>query len=73
MTWNQIDSAPRHGSGYEKIARRSFNVSIPKHIAEDRDLIAFRFFAMAPMVGYRDKAVFHVIWLDIDFDVYDHG
>lgn len=32
-----------------------------------------RFFATVPMVGYRYRAVFHVIWLDIDFDICDHG
>ncbi|RMJ55604.1 hypothetical protein IPC1271_20340 [Pseudomonas aeruginosa] len=29
--------------------------------------------AIAPMVGYRDGRVFHILWIDRDFTVYDHG
>jgi hypothetical protein len=73
LTWNQIDCAPRHGLGYEKIARYAINSSIPPHVTEDVNFIAFRFYSMAPMVGYRDRNVFHVIWFDRAFRLYSHG
>lgn len=72
LTWAQIYSSPRHGLGFEKIARDSICGSIPSHITEDVNFIAFRFCGMAAMVGYQDKAVFHVIWLDRDFTLYKH-
>jgi hypothetical protein len=72
LTWAQIRSSHRHGCGYEKIGRDSFKVAIPDHITDDVSLIAFRFCAKAPMVGYRDGAIFYVIWIDRGFSVYKH-
>lgn len=72
LTWSQIKASPRHGLGYEKIDRNAIKSSIPTHIKDDVNFIAFRFCGMAPMVGYRDAAVFYVIWLDRDFTLYPH-
>jgi hypothetical protein len=72
LTWSQINACPRHGSGSEKIARSSIGAPIPSHLKDDVNFIAFRFFGKAPMVGYRDGAVFYVIWLDRDFTLYPH-
>jgi len=73
LTWNQIYSSNRHASGCEKISRDSIKVPIPKHIPEDANFIAFRFYGMAPMIGYRDETIFYIIWLDIHFSVYSHS
>lgn len=32
MTWSQINSSARHGSGYKRIAQNSIKAPIPKHI-----------------------------------------
>lgn len=72
LSWSQIESSPRHGLGFEKISRNSIKVAIPSHLTEDVNLIAFRFCGMAPMIGYRERAIFHIIWLDRDFTVYKH-
>ena len=72
LTWSQINSSDRHGSGYERIAQNSIKAAISAHITEDVNLIAFRFCGMAPMVGYRDGAIFYVIWLDRSFKLYKH-
>ena len=72
LTWSEINACPRHGLGYEKIARSSIRAPIPSHLKDDVNFIAFRFFGKAPMVGYRDGAVFYVIWLDRDFTLYPH-
>ncbi|MEK8022122.1 MAG: hypothetical protein VSS75_035035 [Candidatus Parabeggiatoa sp.] len=58
LTWNQIYSSNRHGSGCEKIARNSIKVPIPQHIPDDANFLAFRFYGMAPMIGYRDGSIF---------------
>jgi hypothetical protein len=73
LTWNEIISSPRHGCGYEKIARNAIRESIPSHIQDDVNLMAFRFCANAPMVGYREENIFHVVWLDRAFTLYNHG
>ena len=72
-TWRELRQMPRHGMGYEKIAASSLNTDLPAHLADqDINLIAFRFNAMAPMVGYREKSTFHVIWIDRNFTLYNH-
>ncbi|HLP89845.1 MAG TPA: hypothetical protein VK184_14810 [Nostocaceae cyanobacterium] len=73
LTWSQIKSQHRHKLGYEKIARDAIKAPIPKFITEDVTFIAFRFSGMKPMVGYRDSAIFYVIWLDRNFTLYDHS
>lgn len=73
LTWNQIRSAPRHGLGSEKIPRDRFLVPIPSYIANDEVFIAFRFYHLAPMIGIRRDQIFHIIWFDKDFNVYNHG
>lgn len=73
LTWSQIQASPRHGLGYEKIEQSAIKSSIPSHITADVNLIAFRFCGMAPMVGYRDGAIFYIIWLDRDFTLYSHS
>ncbi|MEG4825378.1 hypothetical protein QUB07_06730 [Microcoleus sp. F8-C5] len=72
LTWSQINASSRHGSGYEKIARSSIRSPIPSHLKDDVNFIAFRFCGKAPMVGYRDGAVFYVIWLDRNYTLYPH-
>lgn len=73
MSWNDIRQAPRHGLGSEIIAREAINVGIPSHITEDVNLLAFRFNGMKPMIGYRcSRGVFHVLWLDRDYTIYNH-
>lgn len=72
-TWMQLKQSDRHGLGYEIINRNSIRASIPRHITEDVNIIAFRFCDKAPMVGYREGAIFHIIWLDRNFSIYPHG
>ncbi|MEB3162346.1 MAG: hypothetical protein VKK80_03880 [Prochlorothrix sp.] len=73
LSWTEIISAPRHGLGCEKIKRNSIRSAIPAHITEEVNFIAFRFYGKAPIVGYREGNIFHLIWLDRNFKLYDHG
>jgi hypothetical protein len=73
LTWNQIRNTQRHGLGSEKIERSSLHVAIPKAIKEDATFIAIRFSGLKPMVGYQDGRIFHIIWFDKNYDLYDHG
>lgn len=72
QTWNEIACSGRHGAGYEKISKHQIKRNIPIHISDDVNLIAFRFFGKAPMIGYRQKNIFFVLWFDRAFTVYKH-
>jgi hypothetical protein len=74
--WSELKGVQAHGLGYERIDRKDMRVAIPSQITNDIDIIAFRFSGKKPMVGYRDardRKLFHVVWLDRKFKVYNHG
>ncbi|EJM22034.1 hypothetical protein PMI21_00216 [Pseudomonas sp. GM18] len=73
LTWQQLRQAPRHGLGYEIIARTSLKAPVPAVVTEDVHLIAFRAIGKAPMVGFRFGRIFHVLWVDRAYTLYDHG
>ena len=73
LSWRELRQAPRHGLGYEKISRTAIRGAIPSHIAEEVGFIAFRFYGKAPLVGYRDGEIFHIVWVDREFKLYAHG
>jgi len=73
LTWAEISKSHRHGLGYEKIAKNSIRATIPTHIQDDVTFIAFRFYGKAPMVGYREGTIFHLLWIDRAFTLYHHG
>lgn len=73
LTWVEVQRAPRHGLGTEKIDRASIKVNIPDRITEDVTLLVMRFHGTRPMVGFRDRQIFHIIWFDHNYSVYDHG
>ncbi|MFN8715204.1 MAG: hypothetical protein ACK5Z2_20310 [Bacteroidota bacterium] len=72
MSWQQINTAQRHGLGWEKISQSSVRAGIPRHVTPDVDLLAFRFSGLAPFVGYRNLAVFHILFIDSKFNLYNH-
>lgn len=73
MTWQDIFEAYRHGAGQEKIAKNSIRVPIPACVKEDTNLIAIRYNGKAPIIGFRENEVFHVLWVDFDYSVYKHS
>lgn len=72
FTWQQIQVEKRHGYGHEIISRDSLRIRIPDGITEETRILAFRFSKKKPMIGYRRESVFHIIYLDRNFDAYDH-
>ena len=73
MTWNDIIQADKHGFGREQIPQDKIRAKMPSHITKDMTLIALRFSGKKPMVGYQHKAMFHILWFDRDFKLYNHG
>lgn len=73
MKWLEVINAPRHGAGKEKINTNSIQVAVPRFVTDDVDLWSLRFTQRKAMVGWRSGDVFHVVWIDHNFTVYNHG
>lgn len=73
MTWLQIQNAPRHGMGTEKIPRDRIKPAIHPRVTEDVTLLALRYNGFHPMVGFREGRTFNVLYVDHSMDVYPHG
>ncbi len=74
LTWTEIKKAPKHGLGTEKIPKDAIKAPMPSFITEEVDeFLVFRYHGKNPMVGYRQKDVFFVLWFDHNFTLYDHG
>ncbi|MDO8684913.1 MAG: hypothetical protein Q7N50_15725 [Armatimonadota bacterium] len=69
--WHDLENSNYHGIGCERIKR--LKVKRPEDLSDDTIFIAFRFSGMKPMVGHRENDVFHILWFDREFNVYDHG
>ncbi|WP_340124449.1 hypothetical protein [Methylobacter svalbardensis] len=73
LTWNQIKQLDKHGLGTEKIPKAQIKAPIPRFITDELDhLLVFRYKGLHPMVGYRQRDVFFVLWFDHDFSLYSH-
>ncbi len=74
LTWQQVQNAPRHGLGSEKISWDSIKEKgVLSGVPEDATILAIRYNGKKPLIGYRDGEVLHVICLDHNFSVYRHG
>jgi hypothetical protein len=72
LRWIEIEASPRHGLGTEKIVRTSIKPDIPKIVPRDATFIAIRFAGLAPIIGFREKNIYHIVFIDAHFNVYDH-
>lgn len=70
MSWAQIKQSGRHKHGYEPISQ--LDAQLPDAAPTGARAIAFRFADMAPMIGYREHAVFYVVAFDRKFKLYKH-
>ncbi|EFE48732.1 hypothetical protein NEIELOOT_02709 [Neisseria elongata subsp. glycolytica ATCC 29315] len=74
LTWENIKKADRHGLGTEKIAKNSIKAPMPRFITDEvADFLVFRYNDTCPMVGYRHKDIFFVLWFDHNFTLYNHS
>lgn len=74
MTWLQIEQTNRHGLGSEKIAINAIRPACPSFITADvKFLLALRFQNNKPFIGFKNGYIFHVIFIDRAFNVYNHG
>ena len=73
MTWAEIKRSGRHQLGTEIIKRDSLNVNLPLNLSDDIKLLAFRYYDTRPFVGYRRGKIFHILYVDHDYTLYNHG
>ena len=71
LTWNQIDSSDRHSNGYEKIDLSQIHENT-EMFSTDNALV-FRYKGTKAMIGFRKSHIYHVVYLDDDYSVYNHG
>ena len=46
---------------------------IPKEVTKDVNIIVFRYHALESMAGYRSGKIFHVLFIDWNYTLYNHG
>lgn len=71
LTWSQIDSIGRHSNGYEKIPISEIHENTDMFPGDKA--IVFRYNGLKPVAGFREGNVFHIVYLDEDFRLYDHS
>lgn len=73
INWQDIYNAPRQGHGSETLSQEVIDATIPTIVTPDTTLIGVRFHNRSRMVGFREGAIFHIVWLDHNMRLYDHG
>ncbi len=72
-TWSQINQFPRE-TGFEKIEKNSIIPEATEGAEKQTYYLSTRLDERMRMVGFREKEVFHIIWIEEDQGkVYPHG
>ncbi len=69
MTWQQVMQAPREGLGHEKIPRAQVTVPITAS-ADAEHVLSFRYGDAQRILGRRDGALLHVLWVSHGHEAY---
>ena len=71
--WVDLITAPRHGTGSEFIPAAQIKASIPARFQDRERFLVFRYDGRLPMAGARVDDVYHVLWIEPEFNrLYDH-
>jgi hypothetical protein len=81
LDWPTIESSPRETNGFELIPASSIKGSIPDRFSKVKSLWVFRFGGAGRVAsktsgriaGVKENDRFHVLFIDGDFSLYDHG
>jgi hypothetical protein len=72
--WKDLITAPRHGQGSEFIPRAQIKAPIPERFQDTPRFLVFRYNGKLPMAGARVNDVYHVLWIEPNFNqLYDHS
>lgn len=70
LRWIDIQESDYSKHGYEKIETGSLRKALPLHVPEDARVISFRFGSGQRIVGYRDRSILRVLWVDPNHEIY---
>jgi hypothetical protein len=76
MSWVQIETARHGGFGSEKIPLDQLRTDIPACFPKEVEkalVLRCGGGTLMRLAGFRDKRVFHIVWVDPDGRLYDHG
>ena len=73
-TWSQLFMKDKQSGGIEAIEKKSIKTPLPPCVTEDIEkLYVFRFNAQhSRVIGMRVENVFHILFVDVGLDCYDH-
>jgi hypothetical protein len=71
--WRQIRQASTKGFGAEQIPKHRIRRPIPPSVTEDVTFFySLHYVGNKRFIGYRVGQIFHILWVDHSFQVYDH-
>lgn len=71
LSWQDIEYTQRHGLGTEKISVSSLGAKCPSIVTDEvTHLLALRFIGKMPFLGYRDRFLLHVLFIDRTHSLY---
>ncbi len=75
QNWRDLLQKSKSQKGFTTIPREQLRRPAPSHLTDDTSIIKVRFKDAKTLLGYRgdDGVVFHIVWIDRDFTLYDHG
>jgi hypothetical protein len=74
LSWRAIRQAPSKGFGAEQIPRHRIRPPVPSSVTEDVTFFySLHYSGRKRFIGYRTGQIFHILWIDHTFQVYDHG
>ena len=74
MPWKQIRQAPSSGIGSEQFPRYRIKRAVPTSVTEEvESFSSLHFVGKKRFLGYRVGQIFHILWVDHTFEVYNHG
>ena len=72
MTWQQVTQADRHGLGHEQIPIDKIKVPLDRLGEDVTYVLSFRYgHGLNPMLGHRDGAILHILWVSHGHEAYD--
>lgn len=74
MTIADIQSSDKSSFGFEMLKVERLKKTIPNSIAKDVEKVhIFRFGGKGRMIGFYNRNIFHIIFIDPHLKLYDHG
>ena len=72
--WKELVTLPRHGQGTEFVPAAQIKAPIPAKFRSESRFMVFRYHGLLPMAGTRVRDVYHILWIEREFnDLYNHG